>query len=410
MTLLPKQGKIGDMMTMLHSLMKFVVLILWMVFVPILAGTLPCALLPKARRTPGTVILAGYFVTFTVFELLALPVLLLSYGGDFRLLTILFSIAGALLAVLGFVLCGGVRGITLVGLTEENEGQRLRVLGFLLWAVFGLLLLFQLYMAYTHLFFDGDDAYYVASSVITYEKGTMYRILPYTGGATRLDVRHALALFPMWISYLSGVSGMHPANITHSVMPLLMIPLADLAAAMAAKQMLRRPLFAGKRSVLFPVFMILISLLQIFGNVSIYTPETFLMMRSWQGKSLFVNLIIPSVFWLFLRLGGIYEETAAAANTADAAGAAAQRPRGASAGGEPAGEKRFVWLLLSLIVVTGGLSSSMAVVMTMGLIWLCGFFLAAAYRKAVIFRNAVLACAPGYLYALLFLALRGAAG
>ncbi len=47
---------------------------------------------------------------------------------------------------------------------------------------------------------------------------------------------------------------------------------------MAAKQMLRRPLFAGKRSVLFPVFMILISLLQIFGNVSIYTPETFLMM------------------------------------------------------------------------------------------------------------------------------------
>jgi hypothetical protein len=94
-------------------------------------------------------------------------------------------------------------------------------------------------MSFTHMFFDGDDAYYVANSVITNETGTMYRILPYTGGTTDLDIRHALAMFPMWISYIAGMSGMHPANVTHSLMPLLMIPLADLTICHAARRFLK---------------------------------------------------------------------------------------------------------------------------------------------------------------------------
>lgn len=378
----------------MNSLVKLAALIVWMVLAPALTGLLPCSLLPRQKRTPGVLILAGYFMTFAVFELIALPILLFTYGGDFHLLTRVFSVVSVFMAVLGFVLCGGAKGLSFAGLTDESEGQGARIAGFILWAVFGVLLLFELYMAFTNLFFDGDDAYYAVSSVITSQKGTMYRVLPYTGGSTKLDVRHALALFPMWISYIAGIAGMHPTAVTHSVMPLLMIPLADLSAACAVKHILRREVFDGKRSAAFPLFMILTALLQIFGNVSIYTPETFLMMRSWQGKSLFVNFIIPAVFWMFLWAAELYGERPAGRQGGEAV------PQESAAFRR---EKRFIWIMLALMVVTGGLSSSMAVVMTMGLIWLCGFFISLAVRKAAIFRGAVLSCIPGCLYVLLFL-------
>ena len=48
--------------------------------------------------------------------------------------------------------------------------------------------------------------------------------------------------------------------------------------------------------------MIFINVLFMFGNVSLSTPATFLLMRSWQGKALFSNLALPMIFWLFLLM------------------------------------------------------------------------------------------------------------
>ena len=359
----------------MNSLIKLAVLFIWMVVVPVLAGSLPCSLLPKQKRTPGVLILTGYLLTFSVFEVLALPILLFTYGGNFRLLCVLFSVVMVILVIIGVVRCGGPSGVVTVnGLSgSDTDRQKSRIIVCVLWLIFAGILVFQLYMAFTHLTFDGDDAYYVASSVITDETGTMYRILPYTGGSTKLDVRHALALFPMWIAYLARVSGLHAANVTHSILPLLAIPLCDIAYACVAGQLFQKKIFEGKQKVLLPVFMILTAIFQIFGNVSIYTPETFLMMRSWQGKSIFVNLLIPTVIWIFLWTA--VEET------------------------------RFAWLLLVLVNLSAGLCSSMAVVMTLGMIILCGIFAGWAVRNRKVIKNALLVCIPGYVYVVLFVVL-----
>ena len=98
----------------------------------------------------------------------------------------------------------------------------------LYWALALGLILFQMYMAYTHAFFDGDDAYYVAQAVIAEQTDVLYRILPYTGLTTALDYRHALASLPIWEAYLARMTGIHPAIIAHSVLPLVLIPLTYL--------------------------------------------------------------------------------------------------------------------------------------------------------------------------------------
>ena len=79
------------------------------------------------------------------------------------------------------------------------------------------------------------------------------------------------------------------------------------------------------------------------------------MMRSWQGKSVFVNFIIPCALLLFLRIIAV----------------------------EPAGEKkvvRFYWLMLLLLSISSGLCSSMASILTMGYIFLAGILAAATYN------------------------------
>lgn len=128
---------------------------------------------------------------------------------------------------------------------------------------------FQIYMAYTHAFFDGDDAYYVAQSVIADQSNVLYRILPYTGLTTTVDVRHALATLPIWEAYLARISGIHPAIIAHSLLPLIFIPVTYLFYFQIGKRLLKK----DYRKL--AVFMILVSVLQIFGNTSIYTNSTF---------------------------------------------------------------------------------------------------------------------------------------
>jgi hypothetical protein len=359
-------------MQLMTGAIKIIGIAIWMFAVPFSVGLLPCALLPKEKRTPGVICLAGYFLTFAVFELFALPVLLLTPNGDFHLLTVLFTTASVILAVTGLVLCGGPNGLNCA---RRRPGREERIF----WIIFAALLLFELYMSFTHMFFDGDDAYYVANSVITNETGTMYRILPYTGGTTDLDIRHALAMFPMWISYIAGMSGMHPANVTHSLMPLLMIPLADLTICHAARRFLKGD---GTKTA---AFMCGAAVLQIFGNVSIYTPETFLLMRTWQGKSIFVNWIIPAVFWIYFVIADLY-------------GTEKEKT-------ENRGERKFVWLMLVLINLTSGLCTSMAAILIIGLLFLCGLYMSIALRNRKIFINTFLTCVPNYLYVVLLAAL-----
>ena len=132
-------------------------------------------------------------------------------------------------------------------------------------------------------FFDGDDAYYVAQSVITDETNVLYRILPYTGLTTTLDVRHALASLPVWEAYLARVTGIHAAIIAHSVLPLLLIPLTYIVYFRIGQRLFRGQ---GRKTA---AFLIVVGILQIFGNTSIYTNATFFLMRTWQGKSLPVS-------------------------------------------------------------------------------------------------------------------------
>ena len=419
---------------LVRAILKLLILLVHMVLIPVLEGLLPCSLLPAKKRTLPAIILTGYAVTFATLELLGLPVLFLTELGEFPILKILFLVVSLVIAVAGIVLCGRSGSIKLLqGFfairtgKEKDGGKKLFNLihgepeqgtphehglndAAIMWTLFACLLIAQLIMAYTRAYFDGDDAYYVTQSVITWQTDTMYRYLPYTGITTTVDARHALALFPMWAAYLAKMSGTHPTIILHSMMPFVLIPLADLvvyclvkklavmsmrgaadaqtaaeAAGSAAAEGTGSALAASKAaggaaaaceedspefraslSRITGTAMAMTALLQIFGNVSIYTPETFLMMRTWQGKAILAAILLPATFLALVNVAEKYADGARAGeNTTDGSALTAGEEE-AEEGWKA--ELKFAYAALALLCAASGIFTSMAPLLIFGLI------------------------------------------
>ena len=86
------------------------------------------------------------------------------------------------------------------------------------WAVFFLIVAFQMAYAVLYEYYDGDDAYYIAVSVFADRFDTMYLRDAYSGYICPLDTRHAFSPMPIYQAWMSRLSGIAPAIVAHSVL------------------------------------------------------------------------------------------------------------------------------------------------------------------------------------------------
>lgn len=367
-------------------------LILWLILIPFCMGLLPAMLMKKEDRTPGCIFVSGYLVMFALFELIGIPIAITVIYHSFSLLSNIFAAAALLLSALGVVaaLKKHKKGDGLMPVNRESL-KAYHLEDKLYFLIFFLLVGFQLYMVFTRASFDGDDAYYGVQGLIAQQKDTIYRINPYTGRSAPLDTRHVMALIPVWEAFIGRMSGIHATIIAHSVAPLVLLPLTYLVYFRIGKKLFsgkkqgmlrgKNEMFPGMQSLL-PVFMIIMALFQIFGNVSIYTNETFLLTRTWQGKSVAGNFMIPAVFWIFLCL---FE----------------QKDR--EEGDVKVPDQKVFYLLLACLNLAAGISSSLAVLLCSLLTAGLGVLFAIRERKFSILIKAGLTCVPGALYVLTYL-------
>ena len=146
------------------------------------------------------------------------------------------------------------------GKKERNKA------GLVLWAVFGILLLIQLVAAIFMVCGDGDDAFYVAAATVADGSDKMYLYLPYVGGTTKLDYRHVLAPLPMFIAFLSRVTGFHTAALAHTGMQVFLIPVTYGIYGLIGDR-----LFKGKKNAV-AIFMILWQL-SLCGEMCLFIPQ-----------------------------------------------------------------------------------------------------------------------------------------
>ncbi len=352
--------------------------IFWLLVIPFCIGLVPASVMPENKRDPITVFIAGYLLMWSVFEVIAIPAVILIKYDNFTFVLRYFTAAAILLAAAGILLryydyrkSGGETWLGIANLRDAVFSAEAKAE----WLIFAVLLGFQLYMAVTRASFDGDDAYYVVQSLMAQQSNAMYKNLPYTGWSSSLDVRHALAVFPMWVAFVAVNAGVHATVVSHVVMPLALIPLSYFVYYETAKALF------GENKENAAVFMIMMALFQIFGNVSIYTNETFFLTRTWQGKAVTASFVIPLCFLLILWL---YNEEK-----------------------ENKGRKAGLWIMFVCMNMTAGVCSSLAVFLMTILTGAAAFCIMAVKREFKLPVKLVLCCIPNAIYVLLYLGLAG---
>lgn len=336
---------------------------------------------PDADPAPGVLIPAGLFAELLVFELVCTPVVLFTRGENFRLLLMIYTPVLIAMCALGVLRCVkyGIYGKLRSGISLYRENTDAQILVFRIIAI--ALLIVILVLMETRVLFDGDDAYYVSQSVAAWQNGAMYSVNPYNGRAAAIDLRHAMATFTMWIAYVSKVTGVHPAIMAHTVLPLVLVPTALLILTETGA------LLFDKRKELVPVFVIFAEIMIIFGRVSIYTAESFLTARIWQGKAMAACILIPAAFLAFALMG---EGTAESGDPGIKESGSRYR-------------EAFPWLFLALIDAVAGIFSSLAVELISVLIFTGGAIIAFRDRRLKTLAATAACCIPGMIYMLIYL-------
>ncbi|MCR4640883.1 MAG: hypothetical protein K5697_02485 [Lachnospiraceae bacterium] len=268
-------------------------LILWFGIFPLFAGMLPAQLIRKEKKNVAELYLCGLVLCFAVFQCSATAVLVIS-----RRLSALLLCANLILALLSLAglflfIFQRKKGPVFEGLRLKEKKKR----ELLFWGAFFLLLAYQLFMSDRYMTSDGDDAYYLGHALLADRTDLMYVYGPYTGYESGTDYRHMLSPFPMFIAMLARMSGLHTAIVAHSILPLILIPLAYLVYARIGVR-----LFEGERRERLPVFLCCLALFTIWGNTTVYTRETFFLTRTWQGKAVLAALMLPLCLLILMHI------------------------------------------------------------------------------------------------------------
>lgn len=254
---------------------------------PFCMGLLPVHFMKEEHKSFGMIWICGWMVMFAVFQLVSVPFIVKE--ASFTLVVISYTSVIGILALICLITGRGAAVSCLKKLREMKleKGQAVLVVAVL------FLLIMQLAAAFFMQYLDGDDAFYVATSLTSQHTDTMYRFTPYYGADGELDIRHALSPVPLFFAWLSEICKIHVTIICHSYIGILFLLLMYL-------------IYMEMGTHLFPLqkknkwlFLLFLNIWYLFGNVSIYTAESFAYTRTWQGKSMFPNLMVPLLFlWL----------------------------------------------------------------------------------------------------------------
>lgn len=238
----------------------------------------------------------GVVTMFAVFEVLAVPMILLQK--PFHILYLSWLVC---IWIITFV--SGIWNYrSIIQTFRLKYGQLKTITGRerLVWVVAILLILFQTWLLAGNMHTDTDDARFVAEAMEAYEKDTMLQYHPLTGeflgqpiGEMSKDIP---APFPFFYALLGKLFHLIPTIAAHVVLPALLIPLAYLVYFLIGRYLLKgNRLYVG-------LFLGLLSLIHLFAFESIYSAGYTLLTIIWQGRSVLAMIILPFTWYLLMRL------------------------------------------------------------------------------------------------------------
>lgn len=238
--------------------------------------------------------ICGFAASLIYFEILML--IFHALGASLHVMVWVWSVPCGLAAAYGIF--QSTRSKNSMATLKKSSWDAISVL--LLTAVLLLTVGITLNTVFNTTYVNWDDQTYVANAVGTWQTDQVNRVAPYSGSARApfYDRKYVIAGWPIYSSMLAVLSGVHPAIIFRTLLPLFEIPAAIGIVFLLLKEIFPKSQRKALLGVLYYIFFALAVSEKMGGNCS----EWWLFVNGWTGKALSFNVVIPLVLWLLLRL------------------------------------------------------------------------------------------------------------
>ena len=263
--------------------------------IPYIVGCLP--VMRWRWQTPGVAaaIVFGTVLLWAIFLLISIPCTL--WWGKFHGLVVLVALAWGLCVATSLMLLKKELLTPLYALAKRmRQPALLPIIALTCMVAVTAVPVFLEHQ-------DADDATYVVLVTDVVQTDTLYDYHFYTGASLDKDGtrrpwligwQRILAPFPLLVAWYAKMSAIHPAIMSHTVLPGILIPLAFMVYYLLA-----RTLFSDPED--HWIFLLIMCTALVFGGFSAWSTGSFLLLRIWQGKALLPAIFLPLLFLLLVQ-------------------------------------------------------------------------------------------------------------
>lgn len=270
------------------------------VLVPFLLGNLVCIF--NRDRCEGIAgnIAHGFMIMCVLFMLLAVPMIFMHM--PFHALLYSWTILVVVLCIISaFAFFRKSRYRELRKVTGEFcrsiSSNRFTLF---IWIAAVLIILFEACLPMVRMHIDTDDARFIAEALEAVEKDTMLEYHAITGKhlgfAPGEQIKDIISPYPLFIAILSCLYGLHPAVTAHTVLPFLLIILSYIVFGMIGIY------FAEGNVKKSGLYLLFLSLINLFSFETIYASGYTLLTIIWQGRSVCAMIMLPLLWFILLNI------------------------------------------------------------------------------------------------------------
>lgn len=264
------------------------IILFWMIFISIalMYGIVCKKVLQNAMKSVVHMLVVGSMASWAVFYLISIPLIFMKCTMN--------MLTGTMCGITFVVLVFGVLSNKKEKIFFKDHRRKWKVnkTECLMLMAFFFLITRQIYGYVVLQHTDADDAEFVVFATSAIQNNELLSVNPYTGDAIwpSLFVKRGMNPFPLLIAFYSQISGIHPAIMSHTVIPVIMLILVYATCWMISER-----IFKTKAEQI--LFLIFIALLHTYGYTSVYTNSAFFLLRLWQGKAVLAALITPLILY-----------------------------------------------------------------------------------------------------------------
>ena len=227
--------------------------------------------------------LIGQIVMWAVFQMIAVP--MINLRTSFTQLFWIYTGVIAAFAITGLVL------------RIRTKIDKPEISVFLVIAIAIILYQCSIYIFGMHL--DEDDARWIAEANDALVKDRMLLFNPatgeYIGRFVGEMIKDVYSPWSMYLAWMARITGIKAVILAHTIYAPVLLILCYLAYYEMGRQ-----LFKGKSER--GIFLLMVSVINMFFAGNVYTQSVFTLTRIWQGKAVVAAVIIPAVLTMILRI------------------------------------------------------------------------------------------------------------